>query len=152
MIKDIHPEWDLIILGDGEEKTKLLQLLIDYKINNRVFFPGSVGNVSEWYEKADLFVLSSLVEGFPNVLLEAMSYGLPCVSFDCKTGPRELIKNGINGILVSPHEKEIGLSKAISSIINKSEMRENMAKEAIKLRRKNSIENIISKWNISLNL
>tara|TARA_Y100000816_G_scaffold292550_1_gene288550 strand:+ start:954 stop:2081 length:1128 start_codon:yes stop_codon:yes gene_type:complete len=152
MIKDIHSEWDLIILGDGEEKTKLHQLLSDYKINNRVFFPGSVGNVSEWYENVDLFVLSSLVEGFPNVLLEAMSYGLPCVSFDCETGPRELIKNGINGILVNPHEKETGLSKAISSIINQPEMRENMGKEAIKLKRKNSIENIISKWNISLNL
>ena len=99
-------DWDLVILGNGEERDNLNHMTRNFGITDRVHFPGSVGNISEWYERADLFVLSSIVEGFPNVLLEALTYGLPCISFDCNTGPRDIIQDGFNGILVDPNEKE----------------------------------------------
>jgi len=103
--------------------------------------------MSEWYERANIFVLSSVVEGFPNVLLEAMAYGLPCISFDCDTGPRDMIQDGINGILVSPNEKELGLSKAIDKFISNEDFRSSIANNSILLRDKYSVGNIIQKWN-----
>ena len=151
-IKDENSDWDLVILGDGEEKGSLNRLIDELGLRNRVFFPGSVGNVSEWYEKSDLFVLSSLVEGFPNVLLEAMSYGLPCISFDCETGPREMIRDKISGILVNPNENEIGLARAMNKATNDEKYRLRLAKEAIKQRDNNSIDKIINKWNSTLGL
>jgi glycosyltransferase involved in cell wall biosynthesis len=146
-IKDKYPDWDLVILGDGEERDSLNLMLVDFDMTDRVYFPGRVGNMSEWYERADLFVLSSIVEGFPNVLLEAMGYGLPCISFDCDTGPRDMIQDGVNGILVNPSEKELGLSKAMNKIISNEKFRSNIANDSILLRDKYSVSNIIQKWN-----
>jgi len=146
-IKDKYPDWDLIILGDGEERDGLNRMLFDLEMSDRVYFPGSVGNMSEWYERADLFVLSSILEGFPNVLLEAMAYGLPCISFDCDTGPRDMIQDGVNGILVNPKEKELGLTNAINKMISNEKFRSNIANNSILLRDKYSVSNIMQKWD-----
>src|SRR3546814_12774539 len=64
--------------------------------------PGRVGNVADWYMQSDLYVLSSRVEGLSNTLLAAMASGLATVAFDCETGPREIVRNGIDGVLGSP--------------------------------------------------
>ncbi len=146
-IKDKHPDWNLVILGDGEERNNLNQLVCNLEVVDRVYFPGKVGNMSEWYERANMFVLSSVVEGFPNVLLEAMAYGLPCISFDCDTGPRDMIKQGVNGILVNPNDKDVGLSNAIDKIIRNENLSSSIANNAILLREKYSIDNIIQKWS-----
>ena len=151
-IKGNYPDWDLVILGDGEEKSNLEQLISDLEISDRVFMLGRVGNVSEWYKKADLFVMSSLVEGFPNVLLEAMAYGLPCISFDCDTGPRDMIEDGVNGVLVDPKEKERGLMNAMNEMLSNEELRINISKNSILLREKYSVSNIMKKWNNLLDL
>ena len=86
------------------------------------------------------------------MLLEALTYGLPCISFDCDTGPRDIIQDGFNGILVDPNEKELGLSNAIDKIIVDQELRLNLAKNSILLRKKYSISNIIQKWNNILDI
>ena len=59
---------------------------------------GAVDDVDKWLARASIFAFSSISEGFPNALIEAMAAGLPCVSFDCDAGPRDIIKNKINGI------------------------------------------------------
>ncbi len=146
-IKEKYPDWDLIILGEGEERLNLERLSKKLAINNRIFLPGSAGNMSDWYERADLFVLSSYVEGFPNVLLEAMSYGLPCISFDCDTGPRDMIQHQVNGILVNPDYKEKGLIKALEKMISDEFYRNKIADNAIHIKDKYSIESIMKRWN-----
>ena len=151
-IKDKYLDWNLIILGDGEERDSLDKILIDLEIGDRVYLPGSVGNISEWYERADLFVLSSRAEGFPNVLLEAMTYGVPCISFDCNTGPRDMIDHGVNGILVDLKEKELGLINALNKMINDEKLRSNIANNSIALRDKYSVSNIMKKWDNVLGL
>ena len=150
-IKDKHPDWHLVILGDGEERDDLNRLVSTLELIDRVYFPGNVGNMSEWYERADLFVLSSIVEGFPNVLLEAMSYGLPCISFDCDTGPRDMIRDGVNGILVNPDDRESGLVNALNKLIPSEELRSEFSRNSILLRDKYSISNVMQKWDNALN-
>jgi GalNAc-alpha-(1->4)-GalNAc-alpha-(1->3)-diNAcBac-PP-undecaprenol alpha-1,4-N-acetyl-D-galactosaminyltransferase len=150
-IHDKYPEWILVILGDGEEKESLANLVSDLEINDKVIFPGIVGNISAWYERADLFVLSSKMEGFPNVLLEAMSYGLPSISFDCNTGPRDMIQDGINGILVNPEENEAGITNALIKMIEDNNLRKKISRESVLLRDKYSVKNIMQIWDKNLN-
>ncbi len=149
-VKERYSQWELVILGEGEERLELKNLVDDLELGSMVKLPGSVGNISEWYERADLFVLSSSVEGFPNVLLEAMTYGLPCVSFDCDTGPRDMIQDGVNGLLINPSEKVAGLENALLKLISDKDLRINISKNAILLREKYSVENIMRKWDKTL--
>ena len=145
-------DWDLVILGDGEERVDLSQQSLNLGLEKRVHLPGSVGNVSVWYQRADLFVLSSSVEGFPNVLLEAMTYGLPCISFDCDTGPRDMIENGINGILIDPADKEFGITRALIRLIDDENYRKEISTNSILLRDRYSVTSIMKKWDHVLDL
>lgn len=81
----LFPDWSLTILGEGACRNELESQVIDLGLEKRVFLPGVVGNVGEWYEVADLYVMTSLFEGFPNTLAEALAHGLPAVSVDCET-------------------------------------------------------------------
>ena len=111
---------------------------------------GSIGNVGDWYERADVFVLSSIVEGFPNVLLEAMAYGVPCISFDCDTGPGEIISHGQNGILVDPEEREFGLKGALDVLLSDGHERSRLGANAVSVRDRYSISKVIERWDAIL--
>jgi len=76
-----------------------------------------------------------------------MSYGLPCISFDCDTGPRDMIIQGLNGFLVNPNENEIGITNALTKLIVNKELREKFSKESLLLRDKYSVKNIMKIWD-----
>lgn len=121
-IKDIvvqYPKVRLYILGDGELKNELEELVKKLELEEHVFFLGFISNAHKFLRQCDLFVLTSLFEGLGNVLLEAMALGLPVISTDCKSGPREIIAPNSNiksvcenidverfGILVKQFSKE----------------------------------------------
>lgn len=99
-IKEHLPDWDLIIVGDGEDRALLEAQVTAAKLGGRVFMPGWVGDMASVFRSGDLFVFPSVSEGFALVLAEAMACGLPCVSYDCKVGPAEIIRHDLDGILV----------------------------------------------------
>jgi glycosyltransferase involved in cell wall biosynthesis len=144
-----------VILGgrvDEDEKNsgdlvreQLMSLIAEKHFENRVLLPGKAGNMTEWYQRADIFVLSSRFEGFPNVLLEAMASGTACVSFNCDTGPGDLIQHGINGMLVEVlNTKELGM--AVYEVMKQSGLRKKLADNAIKVRNTFSEEKIMKLW------
>jgi len=90
----------LRICGEGPEKENLIALTMRKGINENVAFLGFIEDMLNVYSKADLLVLTSKYEGFPNVIIEAITIGVPVVSFDCKYGPSEIIRDGVNGYLV----------------------------------------------------
>lgn len=109
--------WKLIIVGEGEDKQKIIELTKKLKIENTVELHLATTNIAQYFEKASIYCMSSRFEGLPMVLLEAQSFGLPIVSFDCDTGPAELIEENITGYLVEPENID-ELSLKINAMIN----------------------------------
>lgn len=107
----------LIILGDGKERNKLKQLVQDYNLSNEVDFPGFVDNPYAYMARADVFVLSSIVEPLGNVLVEALACGCPVVSTNCPSGPAEILDHGRYGSLV-PVGDEKALAEEIISLLD----------------------------------
>ncbi len=106
--------WILRIVGSGKEKEKNIQLAKDLGIDDRIEFVESHPKIANEFQNASCFVLSSRFEGMVLVLLEAKMMGLPCISFDCPESPREVIRNGIDGWLVSPNDID-ALGREMSS-------------------------------------
>lgn len=98
----IATQWSgrLIIAGDGPLKSEIWQRAVAHGLHDRVIFPGHVGNPYKFLARADLFILSSRYEGLPNVLIEALYVGAPCLATACKSGPREILLDGECGLLV----------------------------------------------------
>jgi GalNAc-alpha-(1->4)-GalNAc-alpha-(1->3)-diNAcBac-PP-undecaprenol alpha-1,4-N-acetyl-D-galactosaminyltransferase len=134
-------DWKLILVGDGPEKSNLEQLTHSLGLSDKVSFVGNQKDVNVYYQRAKIFAFPSLTEGFPNVLLEAMSSNLACISFNCISGPSEIINDGENGFLVEVGDiKE--LSEKINLLINDAAFRVSLSKQAIYVRHKYNIENI----------
>lgn len=102
-----HPGWTWVVLGEGEDRDALESLVAKHHLEGRVRFIGRVADVESYYRKAAMFVLTSRFEGLPMVLLEAKAHKLPIVSFDCETGPAEIVADGVNGFLVPCFDVEI---------------------------------------------
>lgn len=147
-----HPEWDLVILGEGLERERLEVLRERLGLSARVYLPGRAGNVGDWYNRADLFVMSSRFEGFPNALVEAMAHGLPAVSFDCDTGPRDIISDGIDGYLVPPEAGGSGLADTMERLMREEFQRRKMAEEALAVRERFLMERIAAEWDVVLGI
>lgn len=140
-----HPDWDLVILGEGSLRTALEKQVQESGLEKRIFLPGRVGNLHEWYESADLYVMSSRYEGFGNTLVEAMAHGLAALSFDCDTGPRDIIRHEVDGLLVPP--KDIAaLTATLDKMMGSDTLRSQLAERAIDARERFSMEKITQQW------
>jgi glycosyltransferase involved in cell wall biosynthesis len=140
-----YPCWDLVILGEGRLRTSLERQAKKLSLEKRIFFPGRVGNVGDWYKQADLYVMSSRFEGFPNTLIEAMAHGLAAVSFDCDTGPRNIIRHEIDGLLVPP-EDAAAMTVALNRLMSDADLRQRFANKAAEAQERFSMEKIADMW------
>lgn len=148
-LKDNYPEWTLTILGDGKLRPELESLRNQLGLSDRVYFPGMVNDIYAFLQQADIFIMSSRFEGFPNAICEAMACGLPVISTDCPSGPREIIRDGIDGILV-PNEDISALAAAIEKLISHEQERNALAVRALEVTERFSIKKIMGMWEETL--
>ncbi len=139
------PDWRLMVLGEGSDRAALEAQIASAGLAERVILPGRAGNMGQWYAAADLYVMSSRFEGFPNTLVEAMAHGLPAVSFDCDTGPRDIIRHETDGLLV-PAGDGLALEAALRRLMDDEALRRQFGARAIEVRGRLALEKIASRW------
>lgn len=144
-LTDRYREWHLTILGEGELRPQLEALRTELGLVDRVHLPGRVKNPHEYLQQADIFIMSSRFEGFPNALCEAMVAGTAVISTDCPNGPREIIRNGVDGILV-PSENIAALADAMSRLMSDPHQRASLAAAAPELAERFSLDKVMSMW------
>jgi len=131
VLVDMGVNCRLCIMGEGEDKERLHNQTVRLDIHERVAFLGFQKNPYKSLARSSVFVLSSLHEGFPNALLEAMALGVPSVATMCPTGPDELITDGVDGLLVPPADAE-ALAEAIERLIRNEDLRKKLGSSAKK--------------------
>jgi glycosyltransferase involved in cell wall biosynthesis len=144
-LSERHGDWDLAIVGEGPEHQRLELDISARELSARVFLPGWAGNIADWYRRAQLYVFSSRFEGFGNTLAEAMAHGVPAVSFDCKAGPKDIIRNETDGLL-APNEDVPALIAALDRLMGDTELRRRFGSAAEEVRYRYSLERIAGMW------
>lgn len=136
---------DLIILGEGELRSDLEKQIKALKLVDKIHLPGRLKNPFNYMKHAEFMLLSSRAEGFPMVLIEAMSLNCPAIATDCPTGPREIIQKDVNGILIQM-ENKAALTASIDSLFYDNKLRESFATQSRGSVEHLSVENICEEW------
>lgn len=144
-----HPGWSLAILGEGEQREALARRARAPDLLGRVYLPGVVRDAAAAMRGADLFVLSSRYEGFPNVLVEAMACGLPVIAADCESGPRDIVVPEHNGLLVPPGDVD-ALAAAMDRVMTDPGLRHRLAAAAPGIAAGLAPSAILERWNAVL--
>ena len=139
-----HNDWEWIILGEGDERESLEKKIAQKQIDNLKLL-GRVSNVSEYMQKSAIYVMTSRYEGFPLVLIEAKANKLPVVSFSCKTGPAELVQDGINGYLINCYDIQ-AMADRICELIDNNAVRQRYSDMALLDTEKMNYTAIIKQW------
>lgn len=137
--------WILNIVGDGEDKEKLQQYIIDEGLEGTVKLCEPTSEIEKYYLNSSIYVMTSRFEGLPMVLIEAMSFGLPVVSLNCQTGPSDLIEDGKNGFLCGLKDYDTFVNK-LEELMKNVEIRRTIGKEAKNVSNKLNIDIISNKW------
>lgn len=139
------PEWQLDIFGQGPLREELEKQRDQLGLENRVHFRGITTDIDAELERSDIFVLASRIEGFPNVLLEAMAAGVAVIAADCRFGPGEIIDDGNNGLLV-PAENIPALTQALKRLMSDAGLRGKLGNAARVVQERYAEEKIVNRW------
>ena len=144
--KKMRKDWELWIIGSGEDEEKLKEIISKQDDGTIHLFPATK-DIASIYKKASVFAFTSRTEGFGMVLLEAMAFGVPCISFDCPSGPRDVIKDGKNGFLVENMNATAFLNKLEILLSMKDNDYNQMRENAYNTVESWSTESIMEKWD-----
>ena len=142
-----HKDWKWEIYGgkNGEDYEELKRKIYSYGLEQNIILCDRTDKIYEVYKVSSMYVMTSLMEGLPMVLLEAKSYKLPIVSFDIETGPDEIIEDGVNGYLIKPYDTD-EMAKKICELIENAELRKKFSDNAYIGIEKFDKDGIVKKW------
>ena len=140
-----HPDWKLEIFGEGHMRQSLQRQIENLKLEKNIFLTGKSSNIANEYQSSSIFVLSSLFEGMPLVLLEAMETGLAVVSTDCPYGPKDIIDDGIDGYIITNRD-ERRLAEKINYLIENPMILKKIGSAAHKKAQNFKIDKIMTQW------
>jgi len=140
-----NKEWTLKMYGEGPLKSEIRKRIIDNNLEKNIIVYEPTSNVKEALFSSSIYLMTSRSEGFPMVLLEAKAFGLPIVSFDCETGPAEIIKNNEDGFIIPIGDKNQFLNK-LSLLVNDYKLRKHMGENAIKNVKEFCPDKIMKQW------
>jgi GalNAc-alpha-(1->4)-GalNAc-alpha-(1->3)-diNAcBac-PP-undecaprenol alpha-1,4-N-acetyl-D-galactosaminyltransferase len=141
-----YPDWQLTILGEGPIRAELEELRSQLQSIDRIHLPGQVKNVNAYLRQADIFVLSSRFEGFPMSLCEAMACGVTVLAADCLSGPREIITDGVDGMLVATEDIN-ALACGLDALMSDPVKRQQLAQAAPEILNKFGLEQVMKMWD-----
>jgi glycosyltransferase involved in cell wall biosynthesis len=150
-IAQSHPDWNLVIVGDGPSRRELELHIAGFGLGGRVLLPGWIEEPWPSLRSAEVFVLPSRYEGFPNALLEAMARGKACVAADCQSGPAEIIQPGENGLLVVDDSNDEGfeaeLAQTLDGLLSSSALRAQLGERAQEVTARFTVETHFQAWD-----
>jgi glycosyltransferase involved in cell wall biosynthesis len=141
-----HDRWNLEIWGEGPDREALERRRDALGLAGRVTFPGRTQAPYDVLRRGSFFVMSSRREGFPTVLGEAMACGVPAVSFDCPSGPRELIRDGVDGLLIPPNHVD-GLADGIERLISDQNLMHDLSSRAPEVVHRYALSKVLERWD-----
>lgn len=137
--------WELLIVGEGNEKEKLLSKIRELEIEDRVRLIGAVKDVDKYLAKASIFAFTSVSEGFPNALSEAVAFPLASIAYDCPAGPADILRDNKNGFLIELNDSET-FKKRLEELIMSSELRNRLIQNYTHYREELGIKRICSEF------
>lgn len=140
-----YPNWQLLIMGKGELREQLEQMRDDLSLSGRVVFTGALSNPFTVMKKAKIFVMASRNEGFPMAHGEALACGLPVIATDCPSGPSEMVRHNVDGLLV-PNKDIEAVATAMESIMSDESKRLQLAAKAPEVIERFGLKAIIAQW------
>jgi glycosyltransferase involved in cell wall biosynthesis len=141
-----YPDWSLQILGEGPQRAELEDLADSLGVRDNVHLPGWVERPEPALLDAGVFALPSRYEGFPNALLEAMACGLPCVAAACDSGPAEIIRDGVDGLLVPPENVD-AMADALKQLVSDDAQRMRLGRRAVEVTSRFSRDAFFTQWD-----
>lgn len=143
-VQERHPDWTLELYGEGEEEPEMRRIVKSNELSTVHMHPYT-SDVATAYLNASIYILPSLSEGFPLVLAESMSYGVPAVAYDCPCGPSEIIRNGIDGFLTA-YNNPVDMADKINYLIEHEDLRKRMGERARQNIRRFDLDEIMCLW------
>jgi glycosyltransferase involved in cell wall biosynthesis len=140
------PDWELVIVGDGEARSELEALIKRRGLESKVTLPGTTNSIADWYASSHLFCLASRWEGFPNALAEALAHGLPAVGFAECAGVRDLIDEGRSGLLAVGSGDVVSLARTLETAMSRTDLRRSMSSQAVDSIRRFDPAKIFGQW------
>ncbi|CAG9169587.1 glycosyltransferase family 4 protein [Cupriavidus pampae] len=145
IVAPLHPDWKLVIVGEGEERDALARQIRSLGLESAVELPGATQDIGAQYRNASILCMSSRYEGFGLVLVEAMAFGLSVISTNCETGPREIIRDGENGLLVDVDDAA-AMAGSIRRLIEDDDLRRHLASNGQSVAQRYDAAVILEAW------
>lgn len=140
-----HPDWHLHVAGSGPLRSELEAQVARLGLVGRITFHGRVDDVYTLLRSADLFIMASAFEGFPNALCEAMACGVPVVASDCPSGPSEIVRDGVDGVLVDVGDRA-ALKVAMARLMGDRILRQRLGSNARAITQRYSVTSVMGQW------